>query len=140
MAKAVSKAASLPVHDIVVRTQHDNMVQPADLILDKMTIYPPSLSFVERLRASRPIKPSDPWIGVLRKVRGQMGLYDGVERVSTEAVFEHLDIPRLQRTPAAAKRLRGLMAELGWTPVRARAVTSRGRASRVRGYARMADR
>jgi hypothetical protein len=30
-----------------------------------------------------------------------------------------------------------LMAELDWVPVRARSVTARGRASRVRGYARM---
>lgn len=95
-------------------------------------------SFVERLRRARKtIEPSDPWIDLLRKVRGQIGFYDGVERVSTETVFEHLDIPRLQRTPAAAKRLRGLMVDLGWTPVRSRHVTSRGRAARVRGYARM---
>jgi hypothetical protein len=29
------------------------------------------------------------------------------------------------------------MVDLGWTPVRSRHVTSRGRAARVRGYARM---
>jgi hypothetical protein len=93
-------------------------------------------SFVERLKTYRTTKPSDPWIEALRKINGEIG-HDRVERISTEKVFERLDVPRLQRTPEAAKRLRGLMVELGWTAVRSRHVTSRGRASRVRGYARM---
>ena len=93
-------------------------------------------SFVERLKAHRTIKPSDPWTAALRNVQGLMG-HDGLERISTETVFEKLGLPPLKRTPEAAKRLKGLMVELGWTPVRARAVTSRGRAARVRGYARM---
>jgi hypothetical protein len=93
-------------------------------------------SFVTRLRAARsPIKPSDPWNNALRKVRGQIG-HDGLERIATDAIFEHLELPPLKRTPEAAKRLKGLMVDLGWTPVRARHVTSRGRAARVRGYAR----
>jgi hypothetical protein len=77
-----------------------------------------------------------PWRAVLSDVRGQIG-HDRVERIATDAIFEQLDVPRLKRTPEAAKRLRGLMVELGWTPVRSRHVTSRGRAARVRGYARM---
>ena len=94
-------------------------------------------SFIERLRAARSnIKPSDPWTTPLRNIRGQIG-HDGVERIATDAVFEQLDLPPLKRTPEAAKRLKGLMVDLGWTPVRARAVTARGRAARVRGYARM---
>jgi hypothetical protein len=95
------------------------------------------MSFVERLRAAREtITPPDPWSAPLRNVRGQIG-HDGVERIATDAVFEQLDLPPLKRTPEAAKRLKGLMGMLGWTPVRARHVTSRGRAARVRGYARM---
>jgi hypothetical protein len=93
-------------------------------------------SFVERLKAHRTIKPSDPWTAALRKIRGQVG-HDGVERIATETVLEQLGVPPVKRTPEAAKRLRHLMVELGWTPVRARAVTARGRAARVRGYARM---
>jgi hypothetical protein len=81
------------------------------------------------------IKPSDAWTYALRKIRGQIG-HDGVERIATDAVFEHLGLPPLKRTPEAAKRLKGLMVDLGWVPVRARAVTARGRAARVRGYAR----
>jgi hypothetical protein len=95
------------------------------------------MSFVEHLLTAREnIKPSDPWIQTLRTIKGQIG-YDRVERIATEAAFEHLGVPPFQRTPDAAKRLRGLMVELGWTPVRSRHVTSRGRAARVRGYARM---
>jgi hypothetical protein len=95
-------------------------------------------SFVDRLREIRAgaIKPSDPWTDALRNIRGQIG-HDGVERIATDSVFEQLDLPRLRRTPEAAKRLKGLMVNLGWTPVRSRHVTSRGRAARVRGYARM---
>src|SRR5437899_13037689 len=94
-------------------------------------------SFVGRLRVARQtIQPSDPWTKPLRNVRGSIG-HDGLERISTDAIFEHLDLPPLKRTPKAAKRLKGLMVDLGWTPVRARHVMSRGRAARVRGYARM---
>ena len=94
-------------------------------------------SFIARLRAARSnIKPSDPWTDMLRKVQGRTGS-DGVTRIATEAVFDFLDLPRYKRTPEAAKRIKILMLELGWTPVRARHVTSRGRAARVRGYARM---
>jgi hypothetical protein len=93
-------------------------------------------AFLERLRAARSaLKPSDPSIDTLRKIRGQIG-HDGVERIATDAAFEQLDLPPLKRTPEAAKRLKILMVTLGWTPVRSRHVTSRGRASRVRGYAR----
>jgi hypothetical protein len=93
--------------------------------------------FIERLREARKTtKPSDPWTAPLRNLHGQIG-HDGLERIATDAVFERLDLPRLKRTPEAAKRLKGLMVDLGWTPVRARCVTSRGRAARVRGYARM---
>jgi hypothetical protein len=92
-------------------------------------------AFVDRLRAARTIRPSDPWTIPLRNIRGRVG-HDGVARIATDAIFEYLHVPPLKRTPEAAKRLRGLMVELGWTPVRSRHVTSRGRAARVRGYAR----
>jgi hypothetical protein len=84
------------------------------------------MSFIEHLQVARQnIKPSDPWTSALRKIRGQIG-HDGLERIATDAVFEQLGLPLLKRTPEAAKRLRGLMVELGWTPVRSRHVTSRG--------------
>jgi hypothetical protein len=73
---------------------------------------------------------------VLQKIKSQVG-HDGLERIATDAVFEQLYLPPLKRTPEAAKRLKLLMVDLGWTPVRSRHVTSRGRAARVRSYARM---
>ena len=94
------------------------------------------MSFVERLRATRHTLNHRTRTAPLRNIRGQIG-HDGVERIATDAIFEQLDLPRLKRTPEAAKRLKVLMVDLGWTPVRARAVTARGRAARVRGYARM---
>jgi hypothetical protein len=114
-----------------VASDHEN--QPKSLLVPNML----KQSFVERLSdIRRTIKPSDPWTAPLRHLRGQIG-HDGVERIATDAVFEQLDLPRLKRTPEAAKRLKLLMVELSWTPVRSRHVTSRGRAARVRGYARM---
>lgn len=96
------------------------------------------MSFIERLREARnPITPSNPWLRVLRKIKGQRGI-DGLERISTEHVFERLDIPPGKRTPQAAKQVCQLMIDLGWSPTRVRAATSRGRATRVRGYARIA--
>jgi hypothetical protein len=77
-----------------------------------------------------------PWEMKLRQIRGEIGS-DGVARISTEGVFDALDLPQFQRTAEAGKRVKGLMHSLGWVPVRARHVTSRGRAARVRGYARM---
>src|SRR3954451_25045371 len=101
------------------------------------------MSFVALLeaaaQAARNKSACQPWTAPLRSIKGRKDI-DGVERVSTEAVFEALDIPPFRRTPEAAKQLRRLMLALGWTPVRARHVTSGGRASRVRGYARMGGR
>ena len=61
-----------------------------------------------------------------------------MERIPTDRIFDHLDLPSFKRTPEAAKQVRGVMVDLGWTPIRARAVSARGRAARVRGYARAA--
>src|SRR5882724_1569772 len=96
-----------------------------------------NLSFVEQLQVARQsVKRSDPWTSTLKKIKGQVG-HDRVERIATDAVFEQIDLPPLMRTPEAAKWLKGLLEDLGWTSVRSRHVTSRGRAARVRGYARM---
>ena len=59
-----------------------------------------------------------------------------VERIPTDRIFEYLDLPPFKRTPEATKQVRGAMVKLGWTPIRARAVSVRGRAARVRWYPR----
>ena len=98
------------------------------------------MSFIERLHEARnTIIPSSPWLPVLRKIKGQRGI-DGLERIATEHIFERLDIPPVRRTPQAAKQVCQLMTGLGWSATRVRAVTSRGRAARVRGYARVFHR
>lgn len=94
------------------------------------------MSFIERLReAHNTITPSNPWLPLLKKLKGQRGV-DGLERITTDRVFESLGIPPVQRTPQAAKSICQMMTNLGWSPTRVRAATSRGRASRVRGYCR----
>ncbi len=94
------------------------------------------MSFLEKLRGSAAKKPSDPWMAALHLLNVRSGS-DRIERIATDALFDFLDIAPLQRTPEAAKRLRRVMVELGWTPMRVRSATARGRASRVRGYVRM---
>ena len=49
-----------------------------------------------------------PWTALLRSIRSREDI-DGVERVSTEAVFEALDIPPVRRAAEAAKQLRRLI-------------------------------
>jgi hypothetical protein len=98
---------------------------------------PRRLSFMQQLDAAKAkIAPVDPWEERLRRLRGDVGS-DGVSRISTASVFDALELPPFQRTAEAGKRVKAVMHALGWTPVRARHATSRGRAARVRGYARM---
>lgn len=95
----------------------------------------PFLAQLRIIRNELQARKSDPWQGRLAVLRGQKGS-DGVERVSTEAVFDHLNLKPVQRTPEAGKRIKAVMCGLGWTWVRARHVTATGSVGRVRGYAR----
>ncbi|MES0119392.1 hypothetical protein NKK52_25910 [Mesorhizobium sp. C277A] len=98
----------------------------------------PFLSQLRTIRSELQARKSDPWQERLALLRGQKGS-DGVERVSTEAVFDHLNLKPVQRTPEAGKRVKAMMGGLGWTWVRARHVTGSGSVGRVRGYARASD-
>lgn len=95
------------------------------------------MTFLEKLSTLRAqtAQTSDTWKASLELLKGSAGR-DKIGRVTTEAIFEHLNVPPLQRTPDACKRLRRLMIELGWTPMRMRSITGRGYSTRVRGYAR----
>jgi hypothetical protein len=96
------------------------------------------MSFLQDLQTARDtIAPRDPWLPVLRELQGTCGYHDRTVRIGTEAVFEYLGVPPFERTTAAAQRLRAVMVRLGWTPVRSRCMTSKGIATRVRGYARL---
>ena len=80
-------------------------------------------SFVDLLKQTRTeaaTKP-DPWHLRLERLRGKID-YDGLERVSTQAVLDFLEVPQ--------------MLELGWTPVRVRDLTRGGYKEQVRGYCR----
>jgi hypothetical protein len=71
----------------------------------------------------------------LERIKGKIG-YDGIERISTQDVFDHLEVSQKGRTAGACRRLAKLMRELGWTPVKARCLGQSEFRDQVRGYAR----
>jgi hypothetical protein len=96
------------------------------------------LSWVEQLREAADVarlgSDEDPWEPKLRKLKGSIG-HDGVERVSTSDVFDHLEIPTRRRS-ALAVRLSRVMRKLGWSNIRARGLNPGSYRDRVRGFAR----
>jgi hypothetical protein len=84
-------------------------------------------------------RDSDPWRPPLERVRGQIG-DDGVERVTTQHLFDVLEVPQRSRGAGACRRLARPMTELNWTAVRVRGMTRGGYLEQVRGYARDARR
>jgi hypothetical protein len=94
-------------------------------------------SFVARLREAeaRLTAPVDPWHLRLERVHGKIG-DDGVERISTQTLFDFLEVFQRQRGAGACRRLARVMRELGWTPVRVRDLTRGGYKEQVRGYCR----
>jgi hypothetical protein len=95
-------------------------------------------SFSQALRqgaeAVRNSTQQDPWEAALRKLKGRIG-QDGIERISTNDVFDVLEIP-MRRRPSQTVRLSCLMRKLGWTNIRARGLNPGSYRDRVRGYAR----
>ena len=77
----------------------------------------------------------DPWRFPLERVRGKIG-DDGIERVTTQTLFDILEVTQRSRRAGACRRLAKLMTELGWTAVRVRGLTRGGYLEQVRGYAR----
>jgi hypothetical protein len=77
----------------------------------------------------------DPWRLRLERVRGQIG-DDGIERITTQVLFDILEVSQRSRRAGACRRLAKLMAELGWTAVRVRGLTRGGYLEQVRGYCR----
>ena len=96
------------------------------------------MSFLERLheeRAKLAARRGDPWRLPLERLHGKIG-DDGIERVTTQIVFDILEVPQRSRGAGACRRLAKLMAELGWTAVRVRGLTRGGYLEQVRGYCR----
>ena len=78
---------------------------------------------------------ADPWRVRLERARGQVG-DDGIERISTQTLFDHLEVFQRSRGAGACRRLAKVMRDLGWTPVRVRDLTRGGYKEQVRGYCR----
>jgi hypothetical protein len=96
-----------------------------------------AMSWVGTLRQARrqaTAKP-DPWHLRLERLRGKVD-YDGIERISTQTVFDVLEVPQRGRDAGTYRRLAKLMRALGWTPIKARGLTQNGFRDQVRGYAR----
>jgi hypothetical protein len=95
-------------------------------------------SFLEQLKQGREevrARNADTWRLRLEGVRGKVG-DDGIERVSTQTLFDVLEVPQRGRSVGACKRLAKLMRELGWSPIKARGLTPTGVRDQIRGYAR----
>jgi hypothetical protein len=95
------------------------------------------MSFIASLREGKnKVQTSkDTWHLCLEGVRGKVG-EDAIERVSTQTLFDVLELAQRSRTAGACRRLAKIMRELGWTPVRVRDLTRGGYKEQVRGYCR----
>ena len=96
------------------------------------------MSWLEQLheaKAELAAQNADPWRLRLEQLRGQVG-DDGIERITTQLLFDILEVPQQSRGAGACRRLAKLMAELGWMAVRVRGLTRGGYLEQVRGYCR----
>jgi hypothetical protein len=96
------------------------------------------MSFIASIRQARDQvrrTAKDPWHLRLEGLRGKKW-DDGIERISTQTVFDILEVPHKSRTAGASRRLAKLMREHDWSPIKARGLTLGGFRDQVRGYAR----
>jgi hypothetical protein len=96
------------------------------------------VSFLAKLRAAEAEsvpQDTDSWRLRLERLRGKVD-FDGMERISTQALLDVLEVPQRERTAGAYRHLAKLMGELGWTAVRVRDLTRGGYKEQVRGYVR----
>jgi hypothetical protein len=93
------------------------------------------LGKLETVKAEMAARNVDPWRLPLERVRGKIG-DDGIERITTQMLFDMLGVPQRSRGAGACRRLAKLMSELGWMAVRVRDLTRGGYKEQVRGYAR----
>ena len=100
------------------------------------------MSFTASLKRTRDqlrAQQAEPWCVRLEGARGKLD-DEGVERISTQTLFDILDLPQRSRNAAAGRKVAKIMRELGWTAVKARGLTPSGFKDQVRGYARVRDR
>jgi hypothetical protein len=101
-----------------------------------MAVQIPFIELLRQTRAEALARSADPWRLQLERVRGKVG-DDAIERISTQTLFDILEIAQRSRTAGACRRLAKLMRELGWTPIKARGLTQTGVRDQIRGYARV---
>jgi hypothetical protein len=97
------------------------------------------MSWLDKLtqgQAEMAARDADPWRLRLERLRGKVGA-DGIERTTTQTVFDILEIPQRARGAGACRRLAKLMSELGWMGIRVRGLTRGGIASRFVATAAM---
>ena len=94
-------------------------------------------SWVERIREAQAYSnaPVDAWQTRLERVRGHTDT-GGIERVTSQQLFDVLEIPQKDRSAGSCRRLAAVMRGLGWTSIRLRGLTRGGYREQVRGYAR----
>jgi hypothetical protein len=97
-------------------------------------------SFMERLKqaeaeSAAAAETVDPWKLPLEHVRGKID-YDGLERVSSQALLDLREVPQRNRTAGTYRRVARIMTELGWTAVRVRDLTRGRYKEQIRGYCR----
>ena len=82
------------------------------------------MSFIARLKEGRKKaqERTDPWLLRLEGLKGKIW-DDGIERISTQTVFDVIEVPHRSRTAGAGRRLAKLMLELGASHQSARPYT-----------------
>jgi hypothetical protein len=66
--------------------------------------------------------PGDPLLAPLQRVRGKIG-DDGIERISTQTLFDYLEVRQPNRGAGACRGLANVMRQFGWSPLRVRGLT-----------------
>jgi hypothetical protein len=95
----------------------------------------PWIEVLQRTKVESLARHADPWRLRLEQLRGKVG-DDLVERISTQGIFDVLEVPQRNRGAGACRRLARLMRELGWSPIKARGLNQRGLREQIRGWAR----
>jgi hypothetical protein len=130
-------AQTVPFIEVLKRTKAEALAheaEPGSGCSTEQQI--PWVEVLRRTKAEAHARAADPWTMRLERIKGKIG-YDGVERISTQDAFDHLEVPQKARTAAACRRLAKIMRELGWTPMKARGLSQSGFRDQVRGYARV---
>ncbi|MGC1560186.1 MAG: hypothetical protein WA820_10100, partial [Bradyrhizobium sp.] len=78
---------------------------------------------------------SDPLLAPLQRFRGKIG-DDGIERISTQTLFDYLEVRQPNRGARACRGLANVMRQFGWSPLRVRGLTRGAYFENIRGHCR----